>query len=557
MFGRQAIVEIFRREGVEYIFGNPGTTEMPLIVALEDHPPIKYILSLHEGAALGMAHMYANASGKTGVVNLHVAPGLGNALGALYNAMVGKMPLLVTAGQQDSRMLIREPLLSHDLVAMARPLTKWSVQIQHIEEIPVIIPRAFKVAQDPPRGPVFVALPSDILDDEADLDLPSSSSFYRRTPPDPQGIEAAAEILIGAKNPVIICGDGVAASKAQAELVQVAERLGAPVWNTMMMGSLNFPTSHPHFTGVLPAEFAVIRSLLGEADTVLAVGANLFEEVFYSKGSPLPEDCSLIHMDDSTREIGKNLPVAVGLPADLKVALQKLLESLVSKMTDTYHQEAQKRCAAIAEQKKQNQDRQEQRVREKWDNQPISPARLMADLRDCLPPDAIIYNEAITASIDLFGMIPFDQPGSFFGNHGGGIGQGLPGALGVKLAKPDQTVIAVVGDGSAMYTIQSFYTAAYHNIPVIYIIISNQSYRILKYNMNRYLLMQRITKERPYPFMNLNEPALDFVSLARGMGMSGKCITRPDDIQPTIKEALSLGEPYVIEIRTEGKGPGE
>lgn len=229
MAGRQAIMEIFQAEGVHYIFGNPGTTELGLLDMLQDSPQIHYILALHEGVALGMAQMYANASGKTGVVNLHVAPGLGNALGALYNASIGKMPLVVTAGQQDSRMLGREPVLSHDLVPMAKPLTKWAVQLQHVEEIPVIVPRAFKVAQDAPRGPVFIALPSNVMDQEADVHLPGPSTPYRRTRPDPQGIVAAAELLVGAAHPVIICGDGVAAAQAQEELVQIAEHLGAQV----------------------------------------------------------------------------------------------------------------------------------------------------------------------------------------------------------------------------------------------------------------------------------------------------------------------------------------
>ena len=183
MSGRQAIMEIFRTEGVQYIFGNPGTTELGFVDMLQDYPQLQYIMCLHEGVALGAAHMYANASGKTGVVNLHVAPGLGNALGMLYNARVGKMPLVVTAGQQDSRMLVREPILSYDLVSMAQPLVKWAVQVQHAEEIPVIVPRAFKVAQDAPRGPVFLALPNNVIDQQADLRLPGPSAAYRHHGP--------------------------------------------------------------------------------------------------------------------------------------------------------------------------------------------------------------------------------------------------------------------------------------------------------------------------------------------------------------------------------------
>ena len=556
MTGRQAIKKIFQAEGVQYVFGNPGTTELGFIDILQESPPIQYILALHEGIALGIAHMYANASGKTGVVNLHVAPGLGNAMGSLYNAAMGKMPLVVTAGQQDSRMLVREPLLSHDLVAMAKPLTKWAVQLQHVEEIPVILPRAFKVAQDAPRGPVFIALPSNIIEEEAELHLPSRSETYRRTRPDPQGIDKAAELLSRANCPVIICGDGVAASQAQDELVHLAENIGAHVWDTMLTGALNFPTSHNQYRGQLPGEYTIIRRAIGKADVVLAVGAELFNEVFYSEAHPLPEGCSLIHLDDSSWEIGKNLFPVVGILSDPKLALRELSEVIVSKMGEAEQQRADERRNVMAAQKQQERYRQEERARKRWDGVPISIPRLMADLRDCLPPDVVIYNEAITASVDLIRTIPLHIPGSLFGNHGGGIGQGLPGALGVKLAKPDRPVIAIIGDGSAMYTVQSFWTAAHHHIPVIYIILSNQSYRILKYNMNRYRSTLSIPpKELSHSFMDLTDPPLDFVEMAHGMGMAGKLITRPEEIQPAMREALALGAPYVLEVKTEGRVP--
>lgn len=557
MAGRQAIMEMFQAEGVRYIFGNPGTTELGFIDILQDYPQIQYILSLHESVALGAAQMYANASGKTGVVNLHVAPGLGNALGALYNASIGKMPLVVTAGQQDSRMLIREPLLSHDLVAMAQPLTKWAVQVQHVGDIPVIVSRAFKVAQDPPRGPVFIALPSNVVDQQADLHLPAPSTPYRRTRPDPQGIASAAELLASASHPVIICGDGVAASQAQEELVQLAEHLGAQVWNTLLMGALNFPTAHPQFRGELTGESTTIHRALGDADVVLAVGADLFAEVFYSADSPLPDDCALIHLDNSSWEIGKNLPVTIGLLADPKLALQELSEVLVPKIADAAQQRVEQRRAAMAAQKQQEHERQERRARERWANTPIAPARLMIALRDCLPDDIVLYNEAITASTDVLRSIPLERPGSLFGNHGGGIGQGLPGALGVKLANPDRPVVALVGDGSAMYTVQSFWTATHHQIPVVYIILGNQSYRILKFNMNRYRRTSQMAPGRPYPFMDLTDPPLDFVEIAHGMGMAGKRVTHPKDIQPAVTEALTLGVPYVLEVMLEGRVPAQ
>ena len=557
MKGREAVVELIRREGVDIVFGNPGTTEFGFLTSLKQNADVTYILALHEGAALGMAHGYANASGKTGVVNLHVAPGLGNAMGALYNAAKGKMPLVVTAGQQDSRMLIQEPLLSHDLVAMAEPLTKWAVQIQHADDIPLIINRAFKIAQDPPRGPVFVALPGDVMEEEVHVNLPESGHYYRSMQPDPGGIERAVDILAESKTPVIICGDGVAASKARDELVKVAELLGAPVWNTMMMGALNFPTSHDQFRGILPGESGPTCRMLGDADVVMAVGANLFEDVFYNPSPPLPAGSLLIQMDDSPWEMGKNHPPHIGILADPESALKNLADALEVKLTPAFRRSAAKRREHMADQKKMEQQHVREQYLNRADQMPIAPVRLMADLKDCLPDNAVIYNEAITAYIDLIYGIPFDRPGSLFGNHGGGIGQGLPGAIGVKLAHPDRPVIALVGDGSAMYSIQSLWTAAHHRIPVIFIILSNRSYRILKYNMNRYLTQENIEAARPYAFMDFNAPTLDFVGLAQSMGLKGRCVTRPEDIKPAITEALASGNAYVLEVVTEGKGPGE
>jgi benzoylformate decarboxylase len=209
----------------------------------------------------------------------------------------------------------------------------------------------------------------------------------------------------------------------------------------------------------------------------------------------------------------------------------------------------------MAEIKQQEHNRQAERAQRGWDATPIAPPRLMASLQECLPDDVVIFNEAITAETDLIRTIALQRPGSMFGNHGGGIGQGLPGAIGVKLANPDRPVVAVVGDGSAMYTIQSLWTVARYQLPILYIILSNRSYRILKLNMNRYRRMLDIPSGRPYPFMDLDEPALDFVEMAHGMGVPGKRVSQPDEIQPAVQEALASGASYVLEVMTEGRVP--
>ena len=246
-----------------------------------------------------------------------------------------------------------------------------------------------------------------------------------------------------------------------------------------------------------------------------------------------------------------------GRLADPKLALQELAEELVPHLTGSPQQRAVQRRAALAVQKQQEYARQEQRARERWDSTPIAPPRLMVALRDCLPDNVVIYNEAITATADLMRTLACDRPGSLFGNHGGGIGQGLPGALGVKLANPERPVVALIGAGSSMYTVQSFWTAAHHNIPVLYIILNNQSYRILKFNMNRYRRGRQTPPGRPYPSMDLTDPRLDFVEIAHGMGVSGQRVRHPGEIQPAVAEALTLGKPYVLEVLTEGRVPAQ
>src|SRR5262249_48353987 len=246
MRGRQVLMDTLAGHGVEYLFGNPGTTESPIIDSLQDYPQIRYIMTLHEGVAVGAASYYAQASGRTGVVNLHVAPGLGNALGMLYNARKAGSPLVVTAGQQDTRLRLRDPLLGHDLAAMAAPLVKWSAQVERADEMAPLLRRAFKVAHDAPSGPVFVALPIDVLEQETAEAAQPPSSLYANTEPDPAGVAALAACLLAARNPVIIAGDDVPRRGAIPELLQLAALLGPPVWIEGRRQHVLVPSRHPH-----------------------------------------------------------------------------------------------------------------------------------------------------------------------------------------------------------------------------------------------------------------------------------------------------------------------
>src|SRR4029077_9850428 len=258
MRGGQVFMESLIGHGVEYIFGNPGTTESPILDALLDYPQLRYIVALHEGVALGAASYYAQATGRPAVVNVHVAPGLGNALGMLYNAFKARAPLVVTAGQQDTRLRLRGPVLGHDLVAMAAPLTKWSVQVERADELALIMQRALKIASDPPAGPVFVALPIDVMEQETDQAPLPPGRLHRASEPDLAGIEAAAALLLGSRRPGIVVGDDRGAGGAfivgaedapgaAAELTGLAEQLGAAVWCEGIRAHQVVPSAHPNF----------------------------------------------------------------------------------------------------------------------------------------------------------------------------------------------------------------------------------------------------------------------------------------------------------------------
>src|SRR5215472_10953714 len=266
MAGKRAFLELLRQEGVDLIFGNPGTTELPLMDALAVESEIRYVLALQEAAVLAMADGYAQASGRLAVVNLHVAPGLGNAMGMLYDAKKAGAPLLVTAGQHDQSFAFSEPILYDDLPTLARPLVKWSHEVHRIEDLPRAIHRAAKTALAPPTGPVFLSLPGDILTGEAELDLGRPSRVAPGLRGDAAAIAAAAERIAAAERPVLIAGDSVAQSGAHAELVALAELIGAPVWAEAIPNTASFPASHPLFRGAMTRSQSVVRGILAEHD---------------------------------------------------------------------------------------------------------------------------------------------------------------------------------------------------------------------------------------------------------------------------------------------------
>jgi benzoylformate decarboxylase len=548
--GKELLMKSLLAEGVRYIFGNPGTTETPLLDTLADYPQLQYILALHEGVAVGMADAYTVATGRVGVVNVHVAPGLGNALGMLFNALEGHSPVLVTAGEPDTRLRLREPLLSHDLVAMAAPLTKWSVRAERADELPLLLHRAFKIAKEPPRGPVFVALPMDVMEAESEFSVLPMATSSTRTPADPAALVEAAGHLLRARNPVVICGSGVYRSGAQEALVAVAEFLGAPVWNTLLTSAVNFPITHPHYRGELVDNHREIRRLLGEPDAVLLVGGHFFREVFYTSGTPWPEESTVIQIDAAPQALARNFPVTVGLAADPRMALDGLLDVLSSRASEEYSVRSAERRSQREQERAEARRLYQAQLRETWDLRPMTPARFFHVLKAILPPGVIIVSEINTGRHDLLRTLSFEKSGDFFGSRGGGIGQGLPGAVGVHLAFPERPILALSGDGSALYSIQALWTAAHYHLPIPFVILNNRAYHIVKRNLDRYHSFFGVGGGQGDRFLDLTDPGIDFVQLAAGFGVPGKRITEPEEVAPAVGQAFASGGPYLLEVLT-------
>ena len=551
MRGKQVLLESLIAHGVQCIFGNPGTTESPILDALLDYPQLRYIVALHEGVALGAASYYAQTSGTPAVVNVHVAPGLGNALGMLYNAFKARAPLVVTAGQQDTRLRLRGPVLGHDLVAMAAPLTKWSVQVERADEFALIVHRALKIATDPPAGPVFVALPIDVLEQETDLAPLPPGRLYRAPEPDPAGIETAAALLLGGQRPAIVVGDDAAG--AATEVAALAEQLGAAVWCEGIRSRQALPSAHPNFRLALPFDAVAIRRALDGADVVLLVGGPFFEEVWYAPGSPLPPGATAIQIESSPERLAHNLAVSVGLVSHPRAALAALRTAIARGESRAFRDAATRRNDALRALKAEDAAAQRARAVKRWDQAPISVPRLMAEIEAALPADAIVVDESITASIDLARTVQFEGADDYVGARGGGIGQALPGALGVKLAHPDRPVVALSGDGSAMYSIQALWTAAHHDLAIVFVILNNREYRILKHNMDTYRQRFGAKPDRGYPNMDLVAPELGFVDIARGLGVEAARVTAPAELRPALDRALAAGRPYLLDVAIEGR----
>ena len=543
--GKEAMMQILRSEGVEYVFGIPGATEVQFVDAIEDHPEIKYILCLHEVVAVGMAEGYARTSGKVGVLNLHTGTGLAAGLPMLSNAYWGGVPLVVTVGQQDTRLLAEEAAMSDNLVKIGSPFTKWGTEIIRPEDIPTIMRRAFKIATHPPTGPVLVSLPGDVLANTFDFEYPPSCHSYTRLHPDDRSIKAAVELLSGAKSPAMIVEDGVTKCEALDEVVRFAEQIGARVYQPWM-SDVNFPVHHPQYIGDMDPNSLATRDIIEAADVLVVIGSMFFQQAIYLPKPLVPPTTKVIQIDNNPWQIAKNLPIACGVEGDIKVALNDLTEAVTDALTPSARSSIAARVKTISQEKQAMVDAFEKKSLAERDNTPISGTRLMAEIRDAIEPGTRIVDDCWSYSAILRRTIPFKELRSYQRARGGGsIGGGLPTALGAKLASPDRPVVCIAGDGSAMWSIQSLWNASHYSIPVTFIVVSNSCYRQVRIMKTK--LMGDEVKGRNLGTV-LCPPEIDFCKIAEGLGIAAQKVTDPADLRNALKNALGSGAPNLIDV---------
>ncbi len=552
MRGGQVFMESLLLHGVDAIFGNPGTTENPLLDRLIDYPQLPYYVALHEGVAVGAASFHAQATGRTAVANLHVAPGLGNAIGMMYGALKAASPLIVTAGQQDTRMRFHNPLLSHDLVAMAEPVTKFSAEPKSADEMGPLLNRAFKIANEPPYGPVFIALPVDVMEQETTVG-PSSTGPLLPGVASADAIERAVAMLLESTNPCLVVGDEASRQGGLEALVALAEATGATVYHQGLRAHVCFPNRHPNYRGRTPFEAAGVKKLLAPHDLVLLIGGNFFEDVWYDNTSHMPDGARVIQLENSEHRLALSLPLDLGLTGELTQSLKGLVNGLNASADADYRAAAEGRNATLTEASLSRAEAARATLEKLHDASPIAPVRALHELSKAAPENAVIVDESITSSLEVAHHFEENENGDYYGGRGGGIGQGVAGAIGVQVARPDRRVLAISGDGSAMYSIQALWTAAHHVLPIIFVILSNREYRVLKHNLDIYRARFDIGSNKPYPHMDLTSPMLGFPEMAKGMGVPGETVTDANDIAEAMARAVATNGPYLLEIVISGK----
>jgi thiamine pyrophosphate-dependent acetolactate synthase large subunit-like protein len=550
--GCHAIYRQLLADGITHMFGNPGTVEQGFLDALADFPEMKYIMTLQESVAVLCADGYARATQRPALVQLHSSPGIGNAVGALYQAKRGHAPLVVIAGDAGIKYMNMDAQMAADLVAMMEPVTKYATMVLDPRNLLRTLRRATKIAATPPMGPVYVCLPADVMDAFNDEPAFPSAIPSTRVAPDPEVVGQAADWLLAAEKSMIYVGDGIAWSQAQPELAEVASLLGAEVYGADE-GELNLDQTHPCYQGTTGHMFGEHSlPILRQGDVNLVVGTYMVPEVFPELGDIWRAGAKVVHFDLNAYEIGKNHRVDLGAVSDPKRSLAALAGAIKARRTPEQAAQAKARFSALAVRKTEALAAAVRADDALMGQQPLQMAEFARALAKRLPADAILFDEALTNSPALTRYLPPTTAGRYFLTRGGSLGIGIPGAIGAKLANPDKTVVGFSGDGGSMYTIQALYTAKRHNCGAKFVICNNGSYRLLQLNIDAYWKgVDEPAHAHPLCF-DLSEPPIAFADLARSMGVEAVRVETREQIVPAIERMLADDRPFLIDLVLEG-----
>jgi thiamine pyrophosphate-dependent acetolactate synthase large subunit-like protein len=550
MTGKQALLEMLKAEGVGLIFGNPGTSEGPIIDMLGDYPEFRYILTLQESVAVGMGEAYARSTGKASFVSLHVDSGLANGIALMLDALNTGTPMVVTSANYDVRKISEGKT---DLAELVRPVTKWAVELSYPDQIPAAIRRAFNEANSHPKGPVYVGFTANALEGTAEMNIIPSRPVYSASGPSAEGIDQAASLLLGASQAIMMVGDRVSDDGAVDQAVALAELLGLPVYQSRG-AEVAFPTTHGQFFGNLSLRLADHRAILQRADLVLAVGMDTFEELFYWGDVMLRPETKLIHIDPVPGEVGKSEPTDVGIVSHCGLALEALASRIKSLLSPDDIKEIAQRTQMIVKGSQEMREAFERSAAPRWDHKPMTPARMMYELAAALPENAIVVDDAISNRAVLRHYFQATKRGDIRGVRGQSIGGGIGATMGTQCANPDRPVLGIIGDGSAMMTVQGLWTAANDNIPCIFVICNNGMYRVLKVNFNtyqQYVLKLPETSGSNLLYSDFGTP-FDMAAIANSMGVHGERIVDPKEIKPAVDRAVASGKPALLDMIIDG-----
>lgn len=546
--GKYILLEALKKQDVKYIFGNPGTTETAIMDALESYPEFEYILTVQESVAMGMADAYARATKKPAFVNLHIETGLANGLSLLHNAHSGGTPLVLSAGNKDSREIAPGKT---DLIDMVSPFTKWAVEVNHPDAIAQTVQKAFRIAMSPPTGPTFVAFTTNALDDKTNVYPTETYNEEIIIKPDEKSIDEAAELLVNSNNIGMLIGDRIVQISNPYIPTKLAELLGAKVYSSNY-SEMIFPNKHPNYINNLKLGFNSSDEF-EEFDTVLAIGG--LPRVSYMFSNPkmriFNPKSKLIHIDNDPSQVGTTEKTDIGIISDPSDALKKLTIKVEELLKGNKLEFFTEKNLLLKKEKEKSENNIKTELLANFNNSPMTPDRMISEIANSIPQNTIVVNDAVTTGNSIFKFMNFEKENSIFGGRGGSLGWGMGGALGIKLAFPDENVIAIVGDGTGMMSVQALWTASINNIPITYIMCNNSTYRILKLNMDIYKEQIGENKNSKYMGMNFDQK-FDFKTIANSFNINSYSISKPEEIGNVLKKCIKSQKPNLIDIHIDG-----